>query len=43
MILQLTPKVVLVYSKMPDDLEALYPETKFIEYQDWASLVREDK
>ena len=43
MMMQLTPKVVLVYSKMPDDLEALYPETKFIEYQDWASLVREDK
>lgn len=37
----LEPEVVLVYSKMPDEIEAKYPDTKFIEYPDWTSIVRE--
>ena len=39
----LMPKVVLVYSKMPDEIENLYPNTKFVEYPDWTSVIREDK
>lgn len=38
----LEPKIVLVYSKMPDDIENKYPETKFVEYLDYTSMVRED-
>ena len=38
----LTPKVVLVYSKMPDEIEQIFPDTKFVEYPDWTSVVRED-
>ena len=38
----LEPKVVLVYSKIPDDIENRYPETKFVEYIDYTSIVRED-
>ena len=39
----LSPKVVLVYSKMPDEIEGLYSNTKFVEYPDWTSVIREDK
>lgn len=39
----LAPQVVLVYSKMPDEIEKMYPETKFVEYPDWTSIVQEDK
>ena len=38
----LEPEVVLVYSKLPEEWKAEYPETKFVEYQDWASRMRED-
>lgn len=38
----LDPEVVLVYSKLPDEWKAEYPNTKFVEYQDWASRMRED-
>ena len=34
--------VVLVYSKLPEEWKAEYPNTKFVEYQDWASRMRED-
>ncbi|MDO4962038.1 MAG: DUF4417 domain-containing protein [Eubacteriales bacterium] len=37
----LEPEVVLVYSQMPDDIEAKYPNTEFIEYPDWTSTQRE--
>jgi len=40
---ELEPKVVLVYSTMPDDIENKYPKTKFVEYPDWASLKRRGK
>ena len=36
----LEPKVVLVYSQMPDDIEGKYPKTKFVEYPDWTSMQR---
>lgn len=39
---ELEPEVVLVYSKMPDNIEEKYPETKFIEYPDWTSTVRRE-
>ena len=32
----------LVYSKLPEEWKAEYPDTKFVEYQDWASRMRED-
>lgn len=37
----LEPEVVLAYGKMPDEIEQMYPNTKFIEYTDWTSIVRE--
>lgn len=40
---ELEPEIVLVYSKMPDHIEEKYPKTRFVEYQDWTSVVREDK
>ena len=30
------------YSKMPDEIKVKYPETKFVEYEDWTSTVRND-
>lgn len=36
----LEPKVVLVYSQMPDEIESKYPKTKFVEYPDWTSMQR---
>lgn len=38
----LEPEIVLVYSKIPDEIEDKYPQTQFVEYPDWTSLVRED-
>lgn len=38
----LEPEYVLVYSKMPDHIEDKYPETKFIEYPDWTTQMRND-
>ena len=38
----LEPEIVLVYSKMPDEIEEKYPQTKFIEYPDWTNVIRED-
>ena len=37
---ELEPEIVLVYSKMPDQIEEKYPDTKFVEYPDWTSIVR---
>ena len=36
----LEPRIVLVYSKMPDHIEEKYPKTKFVEYSDWTSQKR---
>lgn len=36
----LEPKFVLVYSKMPDQIKSRYPETKFVEYPDWTTVMR---
>ena len=38
----LSPQVVLVYGKMPDEIEQMYPDTRFVEYSDWTSTVREE-
>ena len=38
----LEPEIVLVYSKMPDNIEHKYPDTKFVEYPDWTSIVRKE-
>lgn len=38
----LEPDIVLVYSKMPGEIKDKYPETKFVEYPDWTSIMRED-
>ena len=38
----LEPETVLVYGKMPDEIERKYPETHFVEYPDYTSLVRND-
>ena len=37
---ELEPEVVLVYSKMPDEIKEKYLKTQFVEYEDWASIVR---
>ena len=39
----LEPEIVLVYSKMPDNIEHKYPDTKFVEYLDWTSTVRKEQ
>ena len=39
----LEPQVVLVYSKMPEEIKTRYPGTKFVEYEDWTSIMREEK
>lgn len=38
----LEPEIVLVYSKMPDEIKSKYSETQFVEYEDWTSIVRND-
>lgn len=42
MIETLEPEVVLVYSKLPDEIKNKYSEVQFVEYQDWTSIVREN-
>ena len=37
----LEPEIVLVYSKMPDNVGNAYPRTCFIEFPDWTSAMRE--
>ena len=37
---ELEPEIVLVYSKIPDYIEEKYPKTRFVEYPDWTSIVR---
>lgn len=39
----LEPEVVLVYSKLPEDIKARYMQTQFVEYPDWTSVVREGR
>lgn len=39
---ELEPEIVLVYSKMPDHIKEKYPNTKFVEYPDWTSIMRND-
>lgn len=38
----LEPEIVLVYSKMPDEIERKYPDVRFVEYLDYTSMVRDD-
>lgn len=38
----LEPEIILVYSKLPKEIQEKYPEAKFIEYPDWTSVVRKD-
>ena len=38
----LEPEIVLVYSKLPDEIKLKYPDTRFVEYQDWTSIQREE-
>lgn len=37
----LEPETVLVYSNMPDNIKNTYPGTRFIEYPDWTSTMRD--
>ena len=37
---ELEPKVVLVYGKLPDEVKEQYKKVKFVEYQDYTSLMR---
>lgn len=39
---ELEPEIVLVYSKMPGEIQEKYPKTQFVEYEDWISIVRND-
>lgn len=39
---ELEPEIVLVYSKMPGEIQEKYPKTQFVEYEDWISLVWND-
>lgn len=41
MIETLEPEIVLIYSKMPEEIKIKYPEVDFVEYKDWTSAVRE--
>lgn len=36
----LEPEIVLVYSKLPENMKEKYSLTKFVEYEDWTSIVR---
>ena len=38
----LEPKIVLAYSKMPEEIKEKYKAARFVEYLDWTSRVRED-
>lgn len=39
---ELEPEIVLVYSKMPDEIKEKYFKTQFVEYEDWTSIVRKN-
>ena len=36
----LEPKIVLVYGKVPEDIQEKYGDTRFVEYLNWTSSVR---
>lgn len=36
----LEPEIVLVYGKIPENMESKYMDTKFVEYPDWTSIAR---
>ena len=38
----LEPEIVLVYSKMPQEIKDKYPLTNFVEYEDWTSIMRKE-
>ena len=38
----LGPEIVLVYSKLPEEIKLKYPDTRFVEYQDWTSIQRDE-
>ena len=40
MIKELEPKVILVYGKLPEEVKEQYRKVKFVEYQDYTSLMR---
>ena len=39
----LEPEIVLVYSKIPEEIKEKYPLTNFVEYEDWTSMMRKEK
>ena len=39
----LEPEIVLVYSKMPQEIKDKYPLTNFVEYEDWTSIMRKEQ
>ena len=39
----LEPEIVLVYSKMPQEIKDKYPSTNFVEYEDWTSIMRKEQ
>lgn len=39
----LEPEIVLVYSKIPQEIKEKYPSTKFVEYEDWTSIMRKEQ
>ena len=39
----LEPEIVLVYSKMPQEIKEKYPSTNFVEYEDWTSIMRKEQ
>ena len=43
MIKELEPKVVLVYGKLPNEIKKQYKKVKFVEYEDYTSLMRNKK
>ena len=43
MVETLEPQQVLVYGKIPSEVINKYPNVGFVEYEDWTSIIREDK
>ena len=39
----LEPEIVLVYSKMPQEIKDKYPSTNFVEYEDWTTIMRKEQ
>lgn len=39
----LEPEIVLVYSKIPQEIKDKYPSTNFVEYEDWTSVMRKEQ